>query len=314
MLACAGPPGDPYVVTFPRSALKPLQLLALVELGGIERFSLESEDLAVMAGSHGGEQIHINQLFNILDRIGAPVEALTCGAQQPLDPTAADNLRSVGIPPTQLHNNCSGKHAGMLALAILLGVSIEGYAAPNHPAQRVIEECVADLLELDPQRLVVGVDGCGAPAFALPLNRMARGYSLLGNPSLAPERHRNALEAIAHAMRRHPELIAGTTGRIDSELMRLSPRLIAKSGAEGYFCVGEAGGTGLALKLIDGDASGRAINVAALMSVYHAGWISEKDLAGSLAVFGPRVPLLGVAGQRTGEVRPSELLAGRHHQ
>jgi L-asparaginase II len=301
--------GDPQVVTFPRSSFKPLQLLALVERGGVERFGLEPDELAVMAGSHGGEPIHEERVQRILAKIDAPPDALLCGVQTPLNAGAAAQLRKSGTKPSVLHNNCSGKHAGMLALARLLGAPLEDYINPEHPAQRVIRATIQNVLALAPDELHVGIDGCSAPAFAVPLDKMARGFALLGCYAAAPEPHCGALEVIGSAMRQHPELVAASSGRIDTELMRLHRGLVAKSGAEGYFCVGHADGLGLALKLIDGDPSARARNLAITMAVRRAGWISDADLAGPLATFGPRILIHNLAGRHTGEVRPTALLA-----
>jgi L-asparaginase II len=300
--------GDARVVTFPRSSLKPLQLLALVERGGIERFGFDADELAVMAGSHGGELIHIERILRILTKIDAGPEALACGAQTPLNAAAGAELLASGIPPSALHNNCSGKHAGMLALARLLGVPLEDYIDPAHPAQVAIRECLVHVLGLEESSLGIGIDGCSAPAYAVPLDSMARAFALLGCAEAAPERHHDALRVIGDAMRAHPELVAATSGRIDTELMRLRRGLVAKSGAEGYFCVGHADGVGLALKLIDGDPSGRARNLATAMAVRRAGWITDADVSRALAAFGPAIPITNLAGRETGEIRPTAIL------
>jgi L-asparaginase II len=302
--------GDPGVVTFPRSSLKPLQALALVERGGVDRFQLTPEDLAVIAGSHGGEPMHVERVLSILARIGAPPEALMCGAQTPLNAAAAATLQASVDAPSALHNNCSGKHAGMLALARLLEAPFADYIDPNHPAQVAIRECMLDLLNLSEAEIGVGIDGCSAPAYAVPLERMAFAFALLGLPDAStPGPHRSALMQVGSAMRQHPELVAASSGRVDTELMRLDRGIVAKSGAEGYFCVGHSNGTGLALKLIDGDPAARARNLATLMAVRRADWIDDADVAGPLAGFGPRIPIHNLAGRLTGEVRPAHALA-----
>lgn len=293
--------GDTGLITFPRSSLKPLQLLALVELGGVERFGFQSDELAVMAGSHGGEVIHIERVQRILEKIEAPPEALMCGVQKPLNAQVAS--------PTALHNNCSGKHAGMLALARLLGAPLEDYINPSHRAQQAIREVLVDLLQVTTDKVVIGMDGCSAPAYALPLHKMARGFALLGCARFAPEWHRAALQLVGDAMRQHPELVAATSGRVDTELMRANPRLVAKSGAEGYFAVGHADGVGLTLKVIDGDAGGRARNLAVAMAVRRSGWLEDAAFDGALGQFGPRLPIRNLAGRVTGEIRPTALLA-----
>jgi L-asparaginase II len=300
--------GDAALVTFPRSSLKPLQLLALVARGGIEHFGLLPDELAVMAGSHGGEPAHVERVLSILDKIDAPPTALACGAQTPLDPTAAANLAGAGGMPTAVHNNCSGKHAGMLALARLLGASLDNYIAPDHPAQVAIRDCVLEVLGLDETQVSIGIDGCSAPAYALPLHSMARGFALLGNPAHAPQGFASGLRKIGDAMRAFPEIVGASRGRVDTGLMRLGAGLVAKSGAEGYFCVGHAAGSGLALKILDGDAGGRARNLAIVMAVHRAGWIDDHHLAGPLTAFAPRVAIHNLAGRHTGDVRPAAAL------
>ena len=302
--------GDAAVVTFPRSSLKPLQLLALVARRGIEQFGLTPDELAVMAGSHGGEPAHVERVLSILDKIDAPATALACGAQTPLDATAAANLARSGASPTALHNNCSGKHAGMLALARLLGAPLDHYIDPEHPVQVAIRECLLEVLGLSESQLGAGIDGCSAPAYAVPLHSMARAFALLGNSAEAPQGLRAGLETIGDAMRRFPELVGASRGRVDTELMRLGAGLVAKSGAEGYFCVGQAEGSGLALKILDGDAAGRARNLAIVMAVRRAQWIADDHLSGPLSAFAPRVAIRNLAGRHTGDVRPAGALAG----
>jgi L-asparaginase II len=303
--------GPASLVTFPRSSLKPLQLLALVARGGVERFGLQPDELAVMAGSHAGEPIHVDRVLRILQKIDAPASALACGVQTPLDSSAAAELTRAGGAPSVLHNNCSGKHAGMLALARLLGAPLENYIDRDHPAQVAIRECLTDLLQVDPAELAAGIDGCSAPAYALPLRNMARGFAMLGDPAGTPMPWRAGLHAISSAMRQHPELVAGTHGRVDTELMRLGRGLVAKSGAEGYFCVGRADGSGLALKVLDGDPAARARGVATVMAARRMDWIDDADLAGPLSAFGPRLPIRNLAGRHTGEVRPAPALVAR---
>jgi L-asparaginase II len=279
-----------------------------VERGGVEHFGFTTDELAVMAGSHGGERIHLERVVRILGKIDAPADALMCGAQMPLDAGAAAELRASRQSPTVLHCNCSGKHAGMLALARLLGASLDDYINPDHPAQVAIRECLLDVLQLEPDTIGIGMDGCSAPAYAVPLSSMGRAFGLLGSVDLAPEPHRDALRRIGEAMRSYPELVGGTSGRVDTELMRLGRGLVAKSGAEGYFCVGHADGIGLALKIVDGDPTARARNLAIAMAVRSAGWIEDRELAGPLGEFGPVRPSHNLAGRHTGDVRPAAAL------
>jgi L-asparaginase II len=294
--------GDASLRTFPRSSLKPFQLLPLVIGGGIRHFGFTMAEVAVMAASHSGEPMHVSAVSSILDKIGAGPEHLACGAHVPLAPEAAAALSRAGAAPSALHNNCSGKHAGMLSLARLLDAPLDSYLDPNHLAQRRIREQLIDFLGLDASDLPMGRDGCSAPAYAVPLSAMASGFARLAAPERAAAPVAEALRTIGDAMRAHPVLIGGNVGRVDTELMRLGRGLVAKGGAEGYFCVGQADGRGLALKILDGDAAARARSVAVVSAVHRLGWIESADLR-RLADYASGRPITNWAGLQTGEVR-----------
>jgi L-asparaginase II len=292
--------GDAGLLNFPRSSLKPFQLLSLVEAGGVERFGLTTVDLAVAAASHSGEEIHVQAVQQLLSKIGAAPSDLACGVHEPSDAAAARRLRDRHETPNALHNNCSGKHAGMLALARALGAPLDGYLDLDHPVQRRIRACLVEVLELDENDLTVGIDGCSAPAYAVPLDHMARGFAWLGDASRAPVRWRKPLERVSAAMRLHPELVAGTHGRVDTDVMRhASGAVVAKGGAEGYFCMGHRDGLGLAFKIMDGDAARRARSAVVAGAAERLGWVP----AGALADYGPCLPITNWAGRTTGEVR-----------
>lgn len=306
--------GDPSLLTFPRSALKPFQLLPLVAGGGVERFGFTSVEIAVMAASHSGEERHTRAVLSILEKIGAPNEALACGVHAPLDAGAAARLQQAGLAPTSVHNNCSGKHAGMLALARLLGAPLESYLAVHHPAQQAIREALREVLVPERDPMPVAPDGCSAPAYALTLQATARGFARLGTPDGAPARWRAALERVATAMRAHPDMVGGTSGRIDTELMRApGSQVVAKGGAEAYFGVGHTDGLGLALKILDGDGARRAVRLALLATVRSLGWITDEQAA-ALPNGGAVVTTVSNwAGRHTGEIRavPWDLTGSR---
>jgi L-asparaginase II len=276
--------GDPGLVTFMRSAAKPLQALPLARA----YMSLSDEEVAIACASHGAAPEQLEAVKLLLARSWSSEDDLECGP----------------VEGSRLRHNCSGKHAGMLALARLLDAPLARYLDPEHPAQRAIRACLVDVLELDATDLPVGIDGCSAPAYAVPLATMARGFALLGAPEHAPAGWQSGLRSIGDAMRRHPELVGGTSGRADTELMRVSARgLVAKGGAEGYFCVGHPDGLGLALKILDGDPSGRARSAAALSVAQRLGWLEPADLHGPLADYASGRPITNWSGRRTGEVR-----------
>lgn len=261
LLAAAG---DPALCTYWRSAAKPVQLLPLLEAGGAERFGLTEAEIALMAASHSGEDVHVRTVANILQKVGCGPEALRCGAHPPLHEPTATRLQRAGEPPTPLHSNCSGKHAGFLALCRLLGADPEAYLDPDHPVQQRVRQAVGLVTGVPEERLVIGVDGCGVPTFGLPLMAMARAYARLADPSALPARWGSAARRVTAAMRQHPEMVGGSD-RFDTELMRAAgDRLFCKGGAEGVHCIGlvaAAGklkaGTGIACKVADG--SGRAV-------------------------------------------------------
>ena len=294
--------GDPHLVSYPRSALKPFQALALVALGGVARFGLTPAELAVICASHSGEPAHAQAVAGILRKAGVSAAELRCGVALPGRPTTAGMPASGGI----LAHQCSGKHAGMLALAELLGVPREGYLQPDHPVQRTIRHWIEQVLGAA-AILAQGVDGCNAPAYALSLATMARAFALLAQPR-GPAAA--ALQAIGDAMRAHPELVSASSGFLDTALMQAVPGLVAKRGAEGYFALGLADGRGLALKVLDGDGFGRAVGVATVAALVRGGVLEEAALPPSLAAFGPRLVLRDVTGQVIGSIQPARCL---HH-
>jgi L-asparaginase II len=281
LLAWAGNPGT---VTYYRSSSKPLQAIPLVESGAADHFGLTEREIAVVCGSHGGEDIHLETVQSILDKIGCGVDALACGAHLPLDKDAARAMLEREESPTAIHNNCSGKHAGMLALARFHGWPVGGYETPRHPVQQTLLQTVADFAGLDLDQIPVGVDGCGVCTFGLSLHRMALSFARLGQPEYWPEPRRTAVRRITSAMTTYPEMVAARQGRIDTDLMRAAAgSLIAKAGAESLFCVSKLGSpeqpaAGFALKILDGDVSGRARNPAIVEGLRQSAFLDEDAL------------------------------------
>ncbi len=249
--------GDPGEVTFLRSSAKPVQVLPLIASGAAERAGFSDAQIAVMIGSHGGEPMHVEAVRSILARIGVPEEALQCGAHPPFYRPAARALREAGVRPSAIHNNCSGKHAGMLTLAKALGAPLDSYLDPGHPVQTAIRDAMAALSGLPPGAIPIAVDGCSAPTFALPLSAAAGLYARLMDPESLSESLRMACRRVVGAMHAHPEMVAGTD-RICTVLMREGAcDLIAKIGAEGFYGLGfrrDGRGFGIALKVADGNA------------------------------------------------------------
>ena len=265
------------VTTF-RSAAKPFQLLPLVERGHAGRWGWTDEDLAIMAASHTGSPAHVERVSAILARLGLGVQHLACGYHEPLDPISLAHVRARPEARSALYNNCSGKHAGMLCLALSEGWPVEGYYRPDHPLQVLMRRTVAEVCGMSPESVAVAVDGCNVSVFGLPVAAMARGYARLAAASAEGDPREQALNRIRAAMCAHPRAVAGQ-GRFSTVLMeQTAGRLVAKGGAEGLECVGIAArGLGLALKCEDGQARGVAPAMLALLE--QLGELSGDELA-----------------------------------
>lgn len=257
--------GDVTAPIFPRSAIKPLQALPLLETGAADRFGFGAPEIAIASGSHAGTAAHVAIVRSMLDRAGLPETALHCGAHEPMDAATARELIRAGRSPTALHHNCSGKHAGMLATAVHLGEATEGYWRPDHPVQERIRRVLETMTETKLDARACGIDGCSVPNWAIPLANLARAFARLATgEGLSPERARRCA-AIADACWARPELVAGV-GRLDTLFMQRLPRkVLIKSGAEGV-CAGAfpERGLGFALKIDDG-AKRAADQVAAAL-------------------------------------------------
>ncbi len=297
--------GNREFVTFLRSAAKPLQLIPLLERGLHERFHFTGQELAIMAASHNGERFHIQTVSGILEKIGLGEEALRCGTHYPYDEATALHLRTAGEEPSPLHNNCSGKHAGMLALAVDGDYTLHDYYQPGHPVQKIMLKTVAEFTGLAPRDIVTAKDGCGVPTFALPIWRAAWAFARLADSRGLPSIRREACRQLVEAVRSHPEMVGGSKGRLDTDLMRIKgERLFAKSGAEGYLAVGilphQGSGLGIAIKVEDG--SSRATGPVAVETLRQLGVLEDQQLE-ALAPY-HRPPIKNRHGQVVGEIRP----------
>ncbi len=247
--------GDAERVVFHRSAAKPFQAVPLVDDQVAERLGLITEELALCCSSHNGEPEHESLAHSILSKAGLDESDLECGPHPPLDDTAAQTLLRAGVSPSSIHNNCSGKHAGMLALAVVHGWPTRGYIRREHPVQvRMVTE-MGRWTDLQEGEIGLGQDGCGVVAFATPLARLAGGFARLGGADGPPKR-------IVSAICAHPFLVAGK-GRFGTALGQAAgERLFGKVGAEGVFAVGATDGSfGMAVKVEDGGKRATAVAV-----------------------------------------------------
>ncbi len=292
--------GDVDAPVYLRSAAKPFIAAAAVEAGVRERFGLDSREIAVMAASHFGEPFHVEAVESILKKIGLDESALQCGIHPPIDEAAAGELVRSGQKLTPVFNNCSGKHAGILALCTAIGCDTATYLDASNPAQRRILAFCARLSGDDAATWPLGVDGCGIPVYATPLRRAAHAFARLATLEGVDSSDAVALRVVRDAMIAHPEYVAGT-GRFDTVLMQASGGAIAcKGGAEGVHGVAAiAGGFGYAAKVLDG--AGRARGPSTVAALRRLGAIDEP-LAMKLARFA-RPVVYNRAGLAVGEIR-----------
>jgi L-asparaginase II len=267
--------GDTARPVFPRSAVKSMQALAMVTSGAIGKFGLRDGELALACASHQGEDIHVSGVTSFLGHVGLDQSALECGAHAPGNAAAREALRASGQAPSPLHNNCSGKHSGMLSVALALGVPTEGYVEREHPVQvqvrRAIETVIGETLSVDH----CGRDGCSIPTWAAPLEAWARGFARMVTGKGLPPDLASAAARIIDAATRHPQLVAGT-GQLDTLVMAaFNGRVMQKGGAEGVQCGAiRDKGWGYALKCDDGNMAASQVMVANLLLA-----LAEPDAA-----------------------------------
>ncbi len=288
--------GDPDFATYFRSSAKPFQTLTLFRSGVIDHFDFSEREVAVITASHSGEEFHVQLVRKILQRIGASEADLQCGFHPPLDPGAAQKFFAEHRMPSPIYNNCSGKHAGMLAACKMHGYELKTYTEPEHPHQVKIRETIAEFAGLSPEEIGIAKDGCGVPVFYLTLRQMARMYSLLAASS-DPD-----IVRLRNAMMHYPECIAGT-GRFDTVFMRLmGGRAISKTGAEGVQSVAfiSPRPVGVALKAEDGGR--RGVESATVAFLLQLGLISKKE-AEALSKFW-KPDILDHSGKKAGQIRP----------
>lgn len=264
--------GDPDRPVFLRSAAKPFQVVPLVTSGAVDALGITDDEIALACASHNGEPAHVDTARAFLEKAGVPEEAVTCGVHAPF-PESAKRRDGTNSP---LHNNCSGKHAAMLALARHLGSPLEGYQQPDHPVQQRIREVIVQLTGVPDGDLAQAVDGCGVPTYRVPLRAGATAVARLADPKHVGVDLGEALDRVGAAMMAHPWHVAGT-GRLDTDLADASHGLVAKVGAEGVQAVANRHQLlGLLLKVEDGARrAGAPVTVECLRQL---GWLDARAL------------------------------------
>lgn len=298
--------GDDSLLTSTRSTIKPIQALPFITSGAADHFSVDERELAVVCASHEGEPIHTETVAGMLERAGLDETALRCGAHAPYSAETAKRLEEKGEPFTQLHNNCSGKHTGMLMTAVLRGLELGDYLSSEHPVQREIVSTFAKMADLN-ENIPTAIDGCSAPTFGVPLRSLAVAFARL----VAPQTDNSTSQAchrVVAAMIKHPEMVGGTKGRFDTDLLRAANgKLICKIGAEAAYCVGVLPserfprGIGIAIKIEDGSYRGLAPTV--VETLRQLGVLDEAEIAQLAAYHRPAVD--NRQGLKVGEVRAS---------
>ncbi|MCQ4159698.1 asparaginase [Roseomonas sp. GC11] len=258
--------GDIDRAIFPRSAVKVIQALPLVESGAADRFGLDDEALAMACASHNGEARHAGVAARTLARLGRDAASLECGAHWPMLPAATQALARAGQEPSALHNNCSGKHAGFVCLACGLDEDPRGYVRPEHAVQRAVKAALEEVTGHPLAEGSHGIDGCSIPTYAVPLRALARGFARIATGEGMPATRAQAARRLREAVARHPFMVAGT-GRFDTLAMAaLGLRAFTKTGAEGVFCAALPElGLGVAIKCDDGASRAAEVVMATLL-------------------------------------------------
>lgn len=312
--------GDPALVTCLRSAAKPFQALPLLEYGGDEEYDLTGEEIAITCASHGGEPVHVATAAALLRKGDFDEEDLLCGAHLPYDEKAAADLRASGESPSPLHNNCSGKHAGMLLATKVMDAPSANYIDSRHPLQEVMRTTLADFAGVDAQQIPTAIDGCGVPAFFLSLHRAAYAYARLmaSSETAAPgalDRYSTSAGHVIEAMTAFPHFVAGAWSITTPLIGAYGGGLLAKEGAEGFYAMAlapsVASGLTDRLKLDDDCALGIALKIddGSMTRGRNPVILRTLELLGLDVAAKPELqryrewPLRNVAGTLVGEVR-----------
>ncbi len=304
--------GDPQTVTFLRSSAKPFQALPFIERGGHEKFGFTPKEIALTCASHSGTDEHVETVQGMQAKIGVGVDDLLCGMHEPMHEATRTAMLLRGEKTSPYRHNCSGKHTGMLAHARLRQLSTTDYLEFHHPIQESILQAFAEMCVFPADQVELGIDGCSAPNFALPLYNAAYGFARLCDPFALEAQRAAACRTITASMMAHPEMVAGPE-RFDTLLMQVgNGKIVVKGGAEGYQAIGlmpgalapASPGIGIAIKISDGDPSDRARTGAALAILQALGALNEAQLA-ALSAFGPTKQLINYRKLHVGDSRPA---------
>ncbi|MBL8806173.1 MAG: asparaginase [Rhodospirillales bacterium] len=294
--------GDIERRVFPRSAIKPIQSLGLVESGAADAFGCSTAEIAIAAASHGGEPMHTRTVVAWLNRMGQDVGDLECGAHMPTHAASANELIRALREPDASHNNCSGKHTGMLAVCRHMGWPTKGYIDPAHPLQKRIVATYEEMLDIGLADAPSGFDGCSLPQVGIPVRNLALGIARLGAPDALGEARAAACRRMGAAMRENPFMLAGTGRFCTRATIAARGRTIMKTGAEGvYMAAIPDKRIGIALKIEDGNGRGAEVALARLLDRH--GGFADTPRAEIDALTNPKIT--NAAGRTVGDIRPA---------
>lgn len=295
--------GDVEQLVFPRSALKPMLAIHLVESGASERYALSDAELSLACSSHQGEKIHQDLVASWLTRLGLTEDHLACGAVLPEHTESAHQILKSGQQGCRIHHNCSGKHCGFLTTALHLGLPLDGYHLLQHSLQQLSLDILSDLADIDLKQYPMGIDGCGLPAPTMPLLQLGYASARFAKPVDLPDTRTQAIYRLHKAITNEPFYIAGH-GTVVSELNEITEgAVLAKTGAEGIVTAAlPEQGLGIALKIADG--SNRARSVALLAILDHLGALSDDEKDKLQAQISPTI--VNSRGLNVGEIRPAK--------
>ena len=313
--------GDPQTVAFLRSSAKPFQVLPFVERGGVEYFQYTPRELSLACASHEGSDMHVQAVIALQHKTGIEETHLQCGAHMPGDVDELKTLIVHNKQPRTNHNNCSGKHTTMLAHAKMRALPLENYLDINHPIQQDILASFAEMCLLTADQIQLGIDGCSAPNFAVPLYKAASAFARLCDPNELSELRASACRKVTSAMTSYPEMVSGY-GEFDEQLMRAGEgKIVCKRGAEGYQIVGilpgvlspDSPGIGITVKVLDGDASRlgsglestNRVRPAVVVEILRQLGVLSSKQEQALAAFGPEKSIMNHRGLVTGTSRPT---------
>ena len=300
LIACAG---DPGMVTYIRSAAKPMQALNVFTSGAYERFRFNTKELAIMCASHYGEDMHRDVILGILKKLDLPLDALLCGSPLSIQAELCETQLRENRELKPYNSDCSGKHCGFLAACLAKGYPIENYNQPDHPLQKDVLKIISDVTDVPEEDIAIGVDGCGVPVHGVPVRNMAMAYARLTTPENLPERCRFGARTLFDAMNGAPEMVAGTNGFCTELIRHTHGKLIGKLGAEAVYCIGfKDRDLGIAVKIDDGDYH-RPL-YPAVMSVLKQLDLLTAEETQALAQFA-HPPVMNNLGRQVGEVRPA---------